>query len=92
MKAATTVAGTYVRARIDARTKERATDALGAMGLSISDAIRLLMLRIADERRLPFEVKAPNAVTRKAMAELEAGRGKRFASVEALMADLHADD
>ena len=62
------------------------------MGLSISDAIRLLMLRIADERRLPFEVKVPNATTRKAMAELEAGKGKRFANVEALMTDLHADD
>ena len=69
-----------------------AADALNAMGLSISDAIRLLMLRIADERRLPFEVKAPNTITRKAMAELEAGKGKRFGSVKALMADLHADD
>jgi DNA-damage-inducible protein J len=62
------------------------------MGLSISDAIRLLMLRVADERRLPFEVKAPNAKTRKAIAELEARKGKRFESVEALMADLHSDD
>ena len=62
------------------------------MGLSISDAIRLLMLRIADERRLPFEVKVPNATTRKPMAELDAGKGKNFASVEALMADLHVDD
>ena len=85
-------ADTYVRARIDTKTKKRAASALEAMGLSISDAIRLLMLRVADERRLPFEVKAPNAVTRKAMAELEAGKGKRFASVEALMADLHAED
>ena len=85
-------ADTYVRARIDTKTKERAADALGAMGLSISDAIRLLMLRIADERRLPFEVKAPNTTTRKAMAELEAGKGKRFNSVDALMADLDADD
>ena len=51
---------TYVRARIDKSTKERATDALAAMGLSISDAIRLLMRRIADEHRLPFEVKVPN--------------------------------
>ena len=82
----------YVRARIDTNTKERAADALGAMGLSISDAIRLLMLRVADERRLPFEVKAPNATTRQAIAELEEGRGKRFASVDDLMADLHADD
>jgi DNA-damage-inducible protein J len=50
------------------------------------------MLRIADERRLPFEVKVPNATTRKAIAELESGKGKHFATVEALMADLHADD
>ena len=71
---------------------QRAADALEAMGLSISDAIRLLMLRIADERRMPFDVKAPNATTRKAIAELEAGKGKRFASVDDLMADLHADD
>jgi DNA-damage-inducible protein J len=88
----TTTADTYVRARIDTVTKERAADALEAMGLSISDAIRLLMLRVADERRLPFEVKAPNATTRKAIAELEAGKGKRAASVAALMADLNADD
>ena len=85
-------ADTYVRARIDTITKDRAADALEAMGLSISDAIRLLMLRIADERRLPFEVKVPNAATRKAIAELEAGKGKRFVSVEALMTDLLADD
>lgn len=86
------IADTYVRARIDTNTKERAADALNAMGLSISDAIRLLMLRIADEQRLPFEIKAPNATTRQAIAELEAGKGKRFDSVDALMADLNADD
>ena len=85
------IADTYVRARIDADTKERATEALQAMGLSISDAIRLLMFRVADERRLPFEVKAPNATTRKAIEELDAGKGKKFDSVEALMADLKAD-
>ena len=50
------------------------------------------MLRIADERRLPFEIKVPNATTRKAIAELEAGKGRRFKSVDALMADLNADD
>ena len=82
----------YVRARIDSDTKERAACALKAMGLSVSDAIRLLMLRIADERRLPFEVKVPNAATREAMAELEAGKGKKFEGVDELMADLNADD
>lgn len=85
-------ANTYVRARIDEDTKARATDALEAMGLSVSDAIRLLMLRVADERRLPFDVKVPTATTRKAIAELEAGKGKRFDTVDDLMADLHADD
>jgi DNA-damage-inducible protein J len=52
-------ADTYVRSRIDTATKKRASEALESMGLSISDAIRLLMLRIADEHRLPFEVKHP---------------------------------
>ncbi len=85
-------ADTYVRARIDTNTKVRAADALEAMGLSISDAIRLLMLRVADERRLPFDVKVPNSTTRKAIAELEAGKGKKFANVDDLMTDLHADD
>ncbi len=83
---------TYVRARIDSATKRRAADALASMGLSISDAIRLLMLRVVDERRLPFEVKVPNDATRKAMAELEAGKGRSFSSVDALMADLNAED
>jgi len=85
-------ADTYVRARIDTDTKERAAEALESMGLSISDAIRLLMLRVADDRRLPFEIKAPNATTRKAIAELESDKGKHFDSVDALMADLNADN
>ncbi len=83
---------TYVRARIDTSTKKRAAEALEAMGLSISDAIRLLMLRVADERRLPFEIKVPNARTRKAIGELEAGKGQCFNSVKSLIEDLNADD
>lgn len=85
-------ADTYVRARIDTRTKELATEALEAMGLSVSDAIRLLMIRIAEEHRLPFTVKVPNAKTRKAIAELEAGKGKRVQTVNELIANLNADD
>lgn len=85
-------ADTYVRARIDSETKLRAAAALDAMGLSISDAIRLLMLRVADERRMPFEIKASNAATREAISELESGRGASFDAVAELLADLHADD
>ena len=87
-----TTADTYVRARIDSITKERATEALDAMGLSVSDAIRMLLMRVADEQCLPFEVKAPNSKTRKAMAELESGKGKKFSTVDDLMADLIADN
>jgi DNA-damage-inducible protein J len=83
-------ADSYVRARIDTATKDRAADALESMGLSISDAIRLLMLRVAEERRLPFEIRVPNATTRKAITELESGKGKRVRSVKALLADLNA--
>ena len=68
----------YVCARIDSQTKELASQALQAMGLSISDAIRMLMLRIADEQRLPFDVKVPNKATLDAIAELESGNGKKL--------------
>jgi DNA-damage-inducible protein J len=79
---------TVVRARIDSETKARAAEALQAMGLSVSDAIRLLLLRVADEKRLPFSVQAPNATTVQAMKELDEGKGKRFDSAEELFQDL----
>ena len=79
---------TVVRARIDSETKARAEEALQAMGLSVSDAIRLLLLRVADEKRLPFAIQAPNATTGKAMEELDEGKGKRFSNAEALFQDL----
>jgi DNA-damage-inducible protein J len=79
---------TTVRARIDAATKRRATKALGAMGLSVSDAIRLLLVRVAADQALPFPVKVPNAATRKAMGDLERAKGKRFSTPEELFSDL----
>ena len=81
---------TVVRARIDSDTKVRATEALHAMGLTVSDAIRLLMLRVAEEKRLPFAVQVPNATTIEAMKELEEGRGKRVSDAEALFEDIGA--
>ena len=77
-----------VRARIDSDRKERATAVLEPLGLSVADAIRLLLSRIAEEKRLPFAVRTPNAKTARALAELDAGRGKRFDSAEALLRDL----
>ncbi len=77
-----------VRARIDSDIKARATEALEAMGLSVSDAIRLLLLRVAEEKRLPFALQVPNPTTVKAMKELEKGKGKRFSSADELFRDL----
>ncbi len=79
---------TVVRARIDSDTKERATKALQAMGLSVSDAIRLLLLRVAEEQRLPFTLQVPNTTTLKAMKELSLGKGQRFSNVEELFEDI----
>jgi DNA-damage-inducible protein J len=86
------ISDTYVRARIDNITKVRASEALEAMGLSISDAIRLLMLRIADEKRLPFDLRVPNAKTKEAIREVEAGKGRSFANIDDLFTDLREDN
>jgi DNA-damage-inducible protein J len=81
-----------VRARIDARTKNEAAAVLAAMGLTVSDAFRLLMVRVAKEKALPFEPLSPNAKTIRAMKEARRAKLKGFARVEDLMADLNAKD
>lgn len=83
---------TVVRARIDGRIKQRAAAVLAEMGLSVSDAIRLLLVRIAADKALPFAAKAPNAETLAAMAELERGGSAAFDTVVELIADLNAED
>jgi DNA-damage-inducible protein J len=83
---------TVVRARIDGDIKEEASTVLAAMGLTVSDAFRMLLTRIAREKALPFEPLVPNETTIAAMREARAGNLAGFDSVEALMADLHAKD
>jgi len=81
-----------VHVRIDKRTKQRAAKALATMGLSVSDAVRVLLTRVATEKALPFEVKAPNAASAAAMREARKGNLPSFSKVSDLMADLHAED
>lgn len=81
-----------VRARIDTRLKKEATAVLSEMGLSVSDAIRLMLVRVVSDKALPFDVRIPNAETQAAMRDIQAGKVKRFDSVEALMADLNDDE
>lgn len=79
---------TAVHARIDAHTKEMAVSVLDSIGLSMSDAVRILFSRIVKEQNFPFELEVPNATTRKAIFELEAGKGKKFKNAQALFEDL----
>jgi DNA-damage-inducible protein J len=85
-------ATTMVHVRVSERTKARATKALAAMGLSVSDAVRVLLTRVAADKALPFNLQVPNATTAAAMEEARRGGLKSFGSVPELMADLNEDD
>ena len=81
-----------VRARIDSDLKRDASAALADMGLTISEAIRLLLVRVAAEKALPFDVRTPNAKTVAALEAARRGELRKFDSVDALMADLNDDE
>ena len=68
-------AGEIVRARIDRQVKAEASAVLEAMGLSMSDAIRLLLVRVAKDKALPFEIKVPNATTVDTFEASDRGEG-----------------
>ena len=82
---------TMVHVRVDEEMKKQATETLGAMGLSLSDAVRVFLKRVVAEKQLPFELKVPNAQTRTAMAEADEivrTRGSRFMTGTELINDL----
>ena len=87
-----TTANDVVRARIDGKIKEEASVVLATMGLTVSDAFRIMLTRVAHDKALPFDPLIPNATTIAAMREARAGTVKAVGSVNALMADLHAKD
>lgn len=82
---------TVVRARIDEHIKEQASTVLAAMGLTVSDAFRLLLTRVAHEKALPFEPLVPNAATIEAMKQARRGDLHKT-SLEQLQAELDAHD
>jgi DNA-damage-inducible protein J len=65
-----------VRCRIDPKTKEDAAEVIESMGLTVSDAIRLFLTRVASEGAIPFELRVPNAKTVAAIAELESPKSR----------------
>jgi len=85
-------ATTMIHIRVDDDVKAQATEALEAMGLSMSDAVRLFLKRVVAEQAMPIELKVPNAETRAAMEEARAIRRARFATAQALFNNLDAGE
>jgi DNA-damage-inducible protein J len=83
---------TVVRARIDEHVKEEAAAVLATIGLTVSDAFRLMMMRIARDKALPFQPLIPNTETIEAMEAVRRGDVTTVHSVDELFASLNADD
>lgn len=81
-----------VRARIDEKVKDDAAAVLASIGLTVSDAFRLMMVRIATEKRLPFDPLIPNSETIEAMKSARRGHLIEVGSIENLVVDLNAED
>jgi DNA-damage-inducible protein J len=82
---------TMIHVRVDEDVKAKATETLGAMGLSVSDAIRVFLMRVIADQELPFVIKAPNTASQAAMVEADSiikNRRARFATSDALIDDI----
>ncbi len=81
-----------IQARVPSDIQDAANQVIQASGLTVSDVVRALMTRIAQDQSFPPGLFQPNAETLAAFDEVERGNLKRFDSVDALFADLHAED
>jgi DNA-damage-inducible protein J len=79
-----------VRARIDERTKKEAAAVLKTIGLTVSDAFRLLLVRVAAEKQLPFDPLVPNAETVEAMQDARRGKVVKAGKPDKLLKSLNA--
>jgi DNA-damage-inducible protein J len=82
---------TMVHVRIDNKIKKQASKTLAEMGLSLSDAVRMMLVRVVSEKALPFNVYVPNAETISAMDEAKSGKLKNFSTVKELFDDLNEE-
>ena len=86
------VANQLVQTRVDGAVKEEAAAVLAEMGLTVAEAVRLLLTKVAQEKALPFSPVVPNALTVEAMKEARRGGLPRFSRVQDLLDHLRADD
>jgi DNA-damage-inducible protein J len=77
-----------LRARISEEVKNEAAAVLAGMGLTVSDACRIFLTKVAREKALPFELNTPNRDTIEAMQELDEGRGLKYNSTEEFFKDM----
>ncbi|MCB1921307.1 MAG: type II toxin-antitoxin system RelB/DinJ family antitoxin [Candidatus Competibacteraceae bacterium] len=85
-------ANALVQARIDRAVKEEAAAVLSAMGLTVSDAVRLMLTRVAREHTLPFNPLMPNEETVAAMKEARRGDLSSATTVEEFLDAMNAQD
>jgi DNA-damage-inducible protein J len=86
------MATTVVHIRIDEQIKKQAAETLATLGLSVPDAVRIMLARVAAEKTLPFDARVPNAETKAALEACRRGEVVSFNNIEDLMADLNAED
>ena len=65
----------YITARVEPKLKASAGKVLHKVGVSTSDAITMFLRQVVLQGGLPFEVRVPNAETKRAIEELESGGG-----------------
>lgn len=79
---------TMIHVRVDEKIKAQATETLRSMGLTVSDAVRVFLTRIVADKEMPFAIKAPNEISRAAIAEADQiiqSRRARFETADALL-------
>lgn len=79
---------TMIHVRVDEEIKAQAAETLAGMGLTVSDAVRVFLMRVVADQQLPFDLRAPNAQTQAAMQEARAMRKARFVAADDLLHDL----
>jgi len=82
---------TMAHVRLNEQIKAQATETLASMGLTVSDAVRVFLMRVVADKQMPFALKVPNAETLAAMAEADViarARQARFGSAAELFDDL----
>ena len=79
-----------VRARIDEKTKRQAEKVFAACGMTLSDAIRIMLTKTARDKEIPFSIHTPNAKTIRAIREVQKGKVHRAKDLEEILKRLNA--